>query len=455
MKTSIENNLILQKYDIRLDASYYLSDGVHSTEMVKKAPAINFLKEVVEDVFNGPRFKRCYVKDIDKGVPFMGGASMCDIDLSKLKVISKKNTVKLNELMLKSNWTLITRSGTIGKVCFTNSSYEGKAASEDIIRVIANQSKIGAGYLHAFLSSSFGYSLLTQGTYGAVIQHIEPHHILDLPVPRINPKKEGKINRMILDSSLLRSEADNLLAEVKRIFDSELIFEKVYKNIFRPSTCLESSLNKRLESTYFINQELCKKSIEKNKYKTIKIKDVVTTKPFNSSRGKRIYVKDGMKFLSTSDVSQLSTLHVKKFLSHNTQGLDSMIVKKDWILIASSGQEILGDSFIVDGCYSGCAVNQHSIRLCVDDKKICPNYLYGFLSSNFARRYMRAGLHGSAVLTLAPEYVEEVLIPFLELKKMKKVSSLVKKFREKHEAANYLEFEAISLLEKEINSWQK
>ena len=55
------------------------------------------------------------------------------------------------------------------------------------MKVVPDPGRIPPGYLYAFLSSKYGVPQIVGGTYGAIIQHIEPQHIANLPVPRFGP----------------------------------------------------------------------------------------------------------------------------------------------------------------------------------------------------------------------------------------------------------------------------
>lgn len=161
----------------RLDAKPYLSEGkIVLKHLLKNQDKLNKLCYLSKEIFYGGRDKRVYVDSNIKGIPFMGSSDMLKSNFNALKLVSIKYTKKLKEQLLKKDWILISRSGTIGNTVYTNTDFENKAASEHIIRVIPN-GKVSSGYLYAYLSSKYGYNLLTQGTYGAVIQHIEPHHI--------------------------------------------------------------------------------------------------------------------------------------------------------------------------------------------------------------------------------------------------------------------------------------
>ncbi len=75
---------------------------------------------------------------------------------------------------------MITCSGTIGRMTYVRPDMDGIWSSQDVLKVVPNPECIPPGYLYAFLSSRYGVPLVVSGTYGAIIQHIEPEHIADL-----------------------------------------------------------------------------------------------------------------------------------------------------------------------------------------------------------------------------------------------------------------------------------
>jgi len=87
---------------------------------------------------------------------------------------------------------------------------DGMWSSQHILKVVPNPSKVPPGYLFAYLSSKFGVPLVVGGTYGAIIQHIEPQHVSGLPVPRLGDEIERRIHDLVHKAAMSLSESSSL-----------------------------------------------------------------------------------------------------------------------------------------------------------------------------------------------------------------------------------------------------
>jgi len=122
--------------------------------------------------------------------------------------------------------TLITRSGTIGKVALVPKHWEHWIASEHIIRVIPACDDI-AGYLNIFLSSEYGHQLITRFTYGSVVDEIDDNHIRQIVIPLLkNQDIQSKINDLALEANQKRYEAYMLEQKALKIMNEEVIYAK-------------------------------------------------------------------------------------------------------------------------------------------------------------------------------------------------------------------------------------
>ena len=106
--------------------------------------------------------------------------------------------------------------------------------------------------MYAFLSSKYGYGLLTQSGYGGVVKHIEPHHVEGVQVPVLEVEKQKEIHALISEVSKLRVESTNLLNQAVKYFESEIGESKVHLG-FQHGIVSSKKINgfhKRLDGQY-------------------------------------------------------------------------------------------------------------------------------------------------------------------------------------------------------------
>jgi len=206
--------------NIRLDAHHFNSAARHVVANIREClPEVKTLKNVA-NVFMGLRFKRNYV-EASQGVPFLSGTNIVQIRPTDLRHLSNKDMAEMQDLILKQGWTLITRSGTIGRCCFVWNNFKEWAATEDIIRVAPNE-QVDKGYLYAFIASEYGYQQIMRFRHGSVIDHITPEQLgtILVPIPPISSQEE--IGDLVRKAYELRSEATRLEDEAQIILMNEL-----------------------------------------------------------------------------------------------------------------------------------------------------------------------------------------------------------------------------------------
>lgn len=215
----------LEKEGRRLDCGPYLSGAVEAKVLLENSftqPLLELTQGGLEGIYNGPQFVRNYVNDPRYGVPFLTTSSMLRADLSTLPFLRKKDaySARLKHLEVKETMTLITCSGTIGRMAYSRGGMQGMWSNQDILKVVPDTEKLFPGYLYAYLFSRFGIPLVISGTYGAVIQHIEPQHIAELPVPRLGPLEE-RCHELIQESAkLLDQYQQGIIRATELFFDS-------------------------------------------------------------------------------------------------------------------------------------------------------------------------------------------------------------------------------------------
>lgn len=234
---SVTDNATVESFSVKLseltgrvDASYHIPIVKTITDHLKKyAKKVTTLgnPDVCAEIILPGRFKRVYVEE-GYGRVFIGGKQLGELDPSNKKYLSlvhhKDRIAK--QLELHENMTLITCSGTIGKVALVGKQWENWTANQHIIRVIPANKEI-AGYINVFLLSDYGHELITHYTYGSVVDEIDDNHVRQIPIPFLKNKSvQDKINALVLLANQKRYEAYNLEQQALEIMDKEVLYAK-------------------------------------------------------------------------------------------------------------------------------------------------------------------------------------------------------------------------------------
>ena len=168
-----------------------------------------------------------YVDD-GYGRVFIGGKQLWELDPENKKYLSLVHHGDriAKQLELHENMTLITCSGTIGKVALVGKQWENWTANQHIIRIVPANEEL-AGYINIFLASDYGFQLITHHTYGSVVDEIDDNHVREIPIPLLkNQDVQQQINILALEANAKRYEAYQLEQEALRIMDEEVIYAK-------------------------------------------------------------------------------------------------------------------------------------------------------------------------------------------------------------------------------------
>src|SRR5262249_15804513 len=206
----------LREQGFGLDAPPFLSGAIETRKLLEQLPVKDPLALLTQGdlgIFHAGRIKRNWVTELEYGIPFLSSTDILQADLSSLPLISKQVVTENPQLTIRKDWILVTRSGSIGRMAYARPDMDGMACSEHVLRVVPEPNHILPGYLYAFLSSKFRRSLVVGSTYGAIIPHIEPHHLADLHVPRLGEKVETRAHELVQEAAEARTNASRLLRQ--------------------------------------------------------------------------------------------------------------------------------------------------------------------------------------------------------------------------------------------------
>lgn len=445
----------LEKNGRRLDCGPYLSGGIEARELMRRFNT-ETLEALTEGIYHAGREGRQYVVDSRFGVPFMGSTDILQSDLSFLPLLSKKQVEHNPNFTIQEGWTLITRSGTTGRMAYARKDIAGLACSEHVMRVVPAVQKVKSGYIFAYLSSRFGVPLIVSGTYGSIIQSLEPHHISGLPVPRLG--------RIELDAHHLVEKSADLLtgSQVKLNEATKLYFDSVGLTDVTPTEWNSWGADVGFAATAGVQSlralnfnprfnKICER-IKQGPWKPLG----TLCMPGTLKRGNRFNRIDADPEFAYKLIGQKELFWLRpegRWISKNSVPNDALI-KDGSILVAARGT--LGESELycrAEYVFGKSEVNAYSediLRIIGDESVIKRGALFAFMRSETAFRMLRSISVGSKLQDHHYTMLPALPIPYpLEGIRSRCNDLVVQAFKAREKAVE-LEDEARTLVERAI-----
>lgn len=451
----------IEKYARRLDCGPYMSGAIEARELLRQLSARkdhlqDLTKGGISGIINAGRITRLWVEGAEHGFPFLSSTDILQADLSNISHIAKSVARQNNQLLIKDKWTLITRSGTIGRMAYARSDMDGMACTEDVLRVIPNEEKVKPGYVYAYLSTKFGVPLITSGTYGSIITHLEPQHIADLPVPRLGAL-EDQAHDLIQKATDAQVESAELRKKAGMLVDNICGFpEKLAPSgrIFAFSSANSNRVLRRLDATFHNPVAQQAESLTRAANGIALSRAGVLG--FESNRMKQVFVEPGYgtPFITSGGIFS-RTITPERYLRNQLLGEDeSWRINEYDTLIARSGQVggIIGRGVWADSRLDGFAASPHILRLRPTNEDFPQGYIYAFLClTDVGYQLLARTAAGSSIPFLPLDAVLEIKIPSKPtLAQRQEIDALVKRSGELRKQSQQLEIEAVTLVENAI-----
>lgn len=437
----------------RFDPSFHLSDAITLREKVENVPFEKVsIADATENVFLGNIFSRIFVKDAEHGIPYLAASDTVLANLDTGRYLSKKQASILSYLMLKKDWIVVTCSGTIGNVTYTNSSFENHIATHDLIRIVPNDEKNLRGYLYAFLASKYGYNQLTQSQFGGVVKHINADHVRNIKVPCFAEFFQEEVNDLVQEAARLRENASDALEYAIGYFDT-LFLIPFKENCLGKVSSKEilTSVNKRFEASFHISEGKDIDKYIKEHYEWKSLGEVCS----NISRPdifKRYYVKKGVTFLGGADIFLATPDSEKRLSPKKTANIGALMIKEGTILLPRSGT--IGNVAWAHAGHAQKLASEHVIRITPNDI-LRAGYVYAFLASKYGKKLIQRYIFGSVIQHVEPPHLKLIPVPIIDKKVMDDIHDKVMVYSSAMGKAIEYERKAITMVEQEIEKWNK
>ena len=447
----------------RLEASVYVSEGREAKQNVEKCkwPVHNLAgDDGLVTLYRHSQFRNYYVEKSD--FPYYQPAQINELSPKPARYLSPSLKTQAEDLRVKRGQVLLTCSGTIGSCTYVRNALDNLIFSTDLIRIEPHAYN---GFIYTFLKSRTGQALIAARNYGAVIQHINPEHLYELPVPNPSPDIKQEIHDLVEESFKLRDESNELLEVAQTLLQTALqlphidMLQEHAEQFDKTAGVLNYSASSnevidRLDASYYVPiVKAIEQHIARTAEEVVKVGDSrVCQSVILPHRFKRVYVEEdrGVVFFGGKQLYELDPGN-KKYLSmgqHKERILGDLGVLTNSILITRSGT--IGKVAIVPEHWNGWIPNEHIIRVVPADDKIA-GYLYAWLSSDYGYPLITRYTHGAVIDEINVEQVSEIVVPLLlDESTQREINDTVLDANRKRTEAYNLEQEALRVLDEKV-----
>lgn len=432
---------------MRFNSGYFLNeDALNSSLLEDNYDKCKGLEELAE-VWNPPIFKRQFCQNTERAVPYCQSSDVTNLLEGSNTYINKTQALRVGAIV-ENGQILVTGFGTIGNTRLINELSEDFSYANNACRIKPKNLDI-VGYIYAVMSSKYGVSQLNKNASGSVVRYIEAPGIKQTLIPNLSGDIVKKINDLIIESSQHRVKYNKLIASAHEIIKEEIGEVEVFQTQRLNIKNIISSHQSRFEADYYVKKgSEIKRHILNRNHKFLKS---VSEEIYRPGIFKRHYVEKGVEFFGGAEIIKSIPQSEKRLSVAKTKHLESLKIEEDQILVTCGGT--IGRTVLVNRFLEGKAASQHILR--VKAKGIKTGYLFAFISSDLCLKIMESFTYGSVIPQIEPHHLELLPIPIIEEAKMNKIHEMIMQYKENISLAIEKELEAIDLVEKEIEQWQK
>ena len=467
MKFRIINSKNIYK-EKRFDGSYHNAEVNIYNDVITSHSEHN-LSFYCSEIFTLGRNKRAYTLP-EFGYPFLSNSDAASQNpFTTCKYNSKKYGFDETAL-LKGGMILTGRVGAIGQTTFVPRYWERfkTMGSDNIIRIVVKP-EYKNGFIYAYLASKIGNLSFWKHATGGVQPFITDKMVGELPIPEFPDSFQKEVDDLMQEASRLREEATDELNEAEKILKEAAKLRDLtpedydYYGLNNSGRKVSCFVRKRKDiDTTTINAFNHSERIRNTKASitcpTVPLKEVLFGgDTFSTGSFPRIEVKEGCGIMLINQKDIFDTIVKGKYISKRNVKTNNLVEYGE-VLIAGVGtlgeNETFCRAIYANEDLVGQLVSGEFIRLKTNGK-VSSGYLYAWLASDYGFRLLRNLQAGTKLCRPIPRLVLEIPVPVVEKETMEEIDKLVKDAYTKRYLANCNERKAISLVEQEIESWNK
>jgi restriction endonuclease S subunit len=350
------------------------------------------------------------------GVPLIRVQNVSDLILNEESLIGVEESIYDEQpaIQAQANDIIITRVGTIGRVCRIPEKINRIAMGQNLTRIKLKETLIESGFMLAFMSSKFCQIQMERYAYGGVQASLTNRNIKQLLVPIPSPEIQKYIGDKVRKAEELREEAKGLKEEAEEIINESLNFKQLdllYKGSKVKFKWISTNvLTDRIDGNYYEQKYVeTINHIKRNSKKYITLNSIIDSiytgkKPIYDEKGTEAYfVQSGNISSNFLEIDNKEKVDLSKY---NQVLFGDLLIAKDGETIGKIAINLTNEIIII---------NEHTYCVRLKEKyKYYSAYIYYLLINDYINPLIRREATGSAQKGLNFSFAENIIIPILE-----------------------------------------
>ena len=257
--------------------------------------------------------------------------------------------------------------------------------------------------------------MMSSAQYGHMIKHLEPSHLLALPVPVPRDVILAQFNDDASSVLTWRNEAWALQQKAEALFQATVGNPKDAKALAEAGFLVRArelfNGRRRIEATFHspVATELLAQ-FRRAKFQIEKLADV-SDGVWWLTRFKRVFGDAGDRYLSADELFAINPSITKRVMAEQAENPDSYRVKAGWIVMACSGQTygLNGSVALMTRRHEDAFFSHDLIRIIPKLASIRPGYLFAALGHpTLGRPLVIRTAYGTSIPHLDPDDVANI-----------------------------------------------
>lgn len=446
---------VLSRGSRRLEASTFLTDGYGLREGLEVLPSTVSMS-LMAHVWQPSRLKG-YQVAAGKGLPFLSAGQVFEGQPRVRKWLATAMVPRAETRYLEPDWIMMSCSGEVGRVTAVYDEHLDKVITHDLLRVVPLD---GAdyGWLYAYMKTPTFFAIARSSQYGHMIKHLEPEHVLDVPVAMPEANIRERISAQAAEALRLRQSSRRLQAEADSAYARLVNPQQIPLETSFSTRVSASSLTtgrRRFEGQFYRSDVLqVERLVEAAGAYVQPLADLVESVTM-SPRFKRYFGPNGTTYRSAGELFDVNPAVTKRIYAGLLDNADVYMLRPGEMIMARSGQTygLLGRTMVLNENHAGSFGSEDLIRIVPDQTKARTGYLQTVLNHvDYGRPRVVRHASGTSVPHLDPPDIREVLIPRFESSQEDAIADLCDEATERAAEADRLETSAVEAAEDAISA---